>query len=301
MKNTILVVGSVAFDHVKTPSGERVESLGGSATYFSISASFFAPVRLVGVVGNDFSEKYVTLLHNHNIDTTGLIRQAGKTFRWAGSYEKNLNEAHTLSTDLNVFAEFNPVLPESYKNSEFVFLANIDPDLQLFVLDQVKSPKYIVCDTMNLWINVKKNSLLKLLRKVDLFIVNDGEAKMLTGRSNLIEAARAIQKLGPQAVIVKKGEHGSITVYGDEMFLLPAYPIQEVIDPTGAGDTFAGGVVGYLCKAGSTSFADVRKAAVYGTIMASFNVQDFSMDNLFGLDSKKIQARAEKLISLVTP
>ncbi len=299
MSNSILVVGSVAFDHVKTNEGERPESLGGSATYFSYSASYFAPVRLVGVIGNDFPDKYIQLLEKRSIDTQGLIRQDGKTFRWAGSYERDLNEADTLSTDLNVFADFNPVLPESYRDSDFVFLANIDPDLQLNVLEQVTSPKYIVCDTMNLWIDIKKDSLIKLLGKVDLFIVNDAESKMLTGKSNLIAAAREILKLGPKTVIVKKGEHGALAISGDELFILPAYPLERVVDPTGAGDTFAGGTVGYLAKTGSTKFDDIRNAVVYGTVMASFNVENFSLDNLIGLNDDKINERVNALMNVI--
>ncbi len=296
MRNSLLVVGSVAFDHVITPSGEREESLGGSATYFSYSANYFADVKLVGVVGEDFDQKYIDALNQKGIDTTGLIRQPGKTFRWKGSYVNDLNEAETMDTELNVLEHFNPNLPESYKNCDVVFLANIDPELQLNVLNQTKSPKYVVCDTMNLWINIKRPQLLELLKKIDLFILNDAEAKMLSEKTNLIEAAKCIQKLGPGAVVVKKGEHGSILVDGENLFVLPAYPIEKVVDPTGAGDTFAGGMIGYICKTEDTSFDNLRKAVAYGTIMASFNVENFSMDNILNLKQDKIEKRFQKLI-----
>ncbi len=295
MRNSLLVVGSVAFDHVITPSGEREESLGGSATYFSYSANYFADVKLVGVVGEDFDQKHIDALNKKGIDTTGLIRQPGKTFRWKGSYVKDLNEAETMDTELNVLEHFNPDLPESYKNCDVVFLANIDPELQLNVLNQAKSPKYVVCDTMNLWINIKRPQLLELLTKIDLFILNDAEAKMLSEKTNLIEAAKHIQKLGPSAVVVKKGEHGSILVDGENVFVLPAYPIEKVVDPTGAGDTFAGGMIGYICKTEDTSFDNLRKAVAYGTVMASFNVENFSMDNILNLDEEKIENRVQKL------
>ncbi|MEW6535796.1 MAG: PfkB family carbohydrate kinase [Candidatus Auribacterota bacterium] len=301
MSKSIVVVGSVAFDHVKTPAGERKESLGGSATYFSYSSSYFAPVKLVAVVGEDFSDKYIRLLNDKGIDTTGLVRQkGGETFRWAGTYEKDINEAVTLATDLNVFADFKPDLPESYRNSEFVFLANIDPDLQLEVLKQVRNPEYVVCDTMNLWINIKRDSLLNLLKKIDLMILNDGEARILTGQKNLIKAGKMVLELGPKTVIIKKGEHGAVAFSGPEIFMVPAYPVQEVVDPTGAGDTFAGGVVGYLCKSGATDFAAIKKAMLYGTVMASFNVQDFSLDNLKNLTPKMIDERVQCLRSITS-
>jgi len=297
MENRLLVVGSVAFDHVMTPMGERKDSLGGSATYFSYSASYFSPVKLVAVIGDDFPDKYIRLLNDKGIDTSGLMRQPGKTFRWAGSYVDDLNEAKTLSTELNVFEAFKPELPASYRDCEFIFLANIDPELQLNVLQQVKSPKFIACDTMNLWINIKKDKLLELLNKIDLFILNDAEAKMLSGKSNIIEAARIIQKMGPKTIVVKKGEHGSVLLHCDEIFIMHAYPFERIVDPTGAGDTFAGGMVGYLCKKGSVGFADLKQAVAYGTVMASFNVENFSLDNLIGLDESKIEARLKQLMS----
>lgn len=299
MDNSIVVVGSVAFDNVATPAGKRVDSLGGSATYFSYSASFFSPVKLVAVVGEDFDQKYVDMLEQKGVDTAGLVRkQGGKTFRWAGTYEENLNEAQTLETELNVFADFKPDLPASYRTTPFVFLANIDPDLQLEVLEQVEKPQLVACDTMNLWINIKQDSLLKLLRKIDLLILNDGEAKLLTGESNMIKAGKLILEDVAGSVIIKKGEHGSMLFSREGMFMLPCYPIEEVIDPTGAGDTFAGGVMGYLSKAGKTDFNTLRKAMIYGTVMASFNVQDFSLDNMKPLDMQKIDARVQELISL---
>ncbi len=296
MDNSLLVVGSVAFDHVQTPAGEREESLGGSATYFSYSASFFVPVKLVAVIGEDFPQEHIDMLKKRKIDTTGLVRQPGKTFRWAGSYLHNLNEAETLSTELNVFENFKPELPESYKDTPFVFLANINPELQLDVLELVTAPKFVACDTMNLWINYKKPELLKLLKKIDLIVLNDAEAKMLTDNDNVIKAARTIQSYGPKSVVVKKGEHGALLVHEDDLFIVPAYPLATVVDPTGAGDTFAGGMIGYIAKSGKTDSSTLKKAMAYGTVMASFNVQDFSMNNLFNLTDQAIETRLQDLI-----
>lgn len=296
MDNSLLVVGSVAFDHVKTPAGEREESLGGSATYFSYSASFFVPVKLVAVIGEDFPQKYIDMLKQRNIDTDGLVRQSGKTFRWSGSYMDNINEAETLSTELNVFENFDPQLPLSYQDCPYVFLANINPELQLKVLELAKSPKFVACDTMNLWINFKKPELLELLKKIDLIVLNDGEAKMLTESDNLIKAARMIQTYGPKSVVVKKGEHGALLVHEDDLFVVPAYPVETVVDPTGAGDTFAGGMLGYICKTGKTDTKTLKKAMAYGTVMASFNVQDFSMNNMMNLSLDAIENRLQDLI-----
>ncbi|MCB1196237.1 bifunctional hydroxymethylpyrimidine kinase/phosphomethylpyrimidine kinase [bacterium] len=301
MSNNLVVVGSVAFDHVETPVGIREESLGGSAVYFSYSAGYFTKVKLVGVIGDDFPQHHIEQLKKHGIDTKGLVRKTnGKTFRWRGSYLGNLNEAKTLETHLNVFETFDPDLPEDFRTAEFVFLANIDPELQLKVLEQVRSPKYIVCDTMNLWIDIKRNVLLKLLKKIDLIILNDAEAKQLTGELNLIKAARSIQKLGPKTVVVKKGEHGALLVNENNLFVTPAFPIEKVVDPTGAGDTFAGGMVGYLSKTNDTSFKNLKKAVLYGTVMASFNVENFSMDNLFNLSQEKIENRVKELLENIS-
>jgi sugar/nucleoside kinase (ribokinase family) len=248
---SVVVVGSVALDSVKTPFGERTEALGGSAVYFSYSASFFSKVKLVGVVGQDFPSKNLELLRRRKIDLEGLQVSTGDTFRWSGFYEYDLNEAKTLDTRLNVFEKFSPNLPESYRSADCVFLANIDPDLQMRVLRQVRRPKLIAADTMNLWISTKKESLKALCREIDILILNDGEARQLSGKASLIQAGRLIQSWGPKFVVVKKGEHGVLLFSKKNVFSAPAYPLEEVFDPTGAGDTFAGGFVGYLNKQGN--------------------------------------------------
>ncbi|MFA5032232.1 MAG: PfkB family carbohydrate kinase [bacterium] len=290
---SILVVGSVALDTIKTPFGKRKDILGGSATYFSYSASFFTGVKLVAVVGDDFPKKHISLLKSRGINLDGLkVIKNGKTFRWSGSYKYDMNEATTHSTDLNVFETFKPQIPESYKNSEYVLLANIDPDLQLNVLSQVKKPKLIAADSMNLWINTKKSSLMKLLKKIDIFIINEGEARLFTGQPSLIKAGRMILGYGPKHVVVKKGEHGCLLFSKNGFFSAPAYPLENIFDPTGAGDTFAGGFIGYLAKLNKTHTEyDLRKAVVYGSVMASFNVESFSLERLKKLTDKEIQAR----------
>ncbi|MDD2891199.1 MAG: PfkB family carbohydrate kinase [bacterium] len=290
---SILVVGSVALDTIETPFGKRKDILGGSATYFSYSASFFTGVKLVAVVGDDFPKKHISLLKSRGINLDGLkVIKNGKTFRWSGSYKYDMNEATTHSTDLNVFETFKPQIPESYKNSEYVLLANIDPDLQLNVLSQVKKPKLIAADSMNLWINTKKSSLMKLLKKIDIFIINEGEARLFTGQPSLIKAGRMILGYGPKHVVVKKGEHGCLLFSKNGFFSAPAYPLENIFDPTGAGDTFAGGFIGYLAKLNKTHTEhDLRKAVVYGSVMASFNVESFSLERLKKLTDKEIQAR----------
>jgi len=296
----ILVVGSVALDSVKTPFGERKEALGGSATFFSYSASFFHPVNLVGVVGEDFPEEHIGLLNGKGIDTAGLKAiPGGKTFRWEGYYDYDLNEAHTLSTCLNVFDVFQPELPDSYRDSEYVFLANIDPELQIHVLDQVRAPKLKVCDTMNFWIEGKRDKLIELLGKVDIITLNDAEARQLTGEPNLVKAARKIISWGPEHVVIKKGEHGALLFSGDGVFSAPALPIEEIYDPTGAGDTFAGGFVGYLAREGTLDEATLRRAMIYGSVMASFNVEDFSLDRMKRLGAGEIEERFGRFIELV--
>ncbi|MDD5687314.1 MAG: PfkB family carbohydrate kinase [Elusimicrobia bacterium] len=292
---SILVVGSVALDSVKTPFGERKEILGGSATYFSYSASFFTKVNLVAVVGNDFQKEHIELLKSRNINVEGLKVVEGQTFRWCGFYEYDMNEAKTLSTCLNVFETFKPEIPESYKDSKFIFLANIDPDLQMEVLSQIKKPKLIAADSMNLWIKIKKPSLIKLLSKIDILIINDAEARLLTEQSSLIKAGRIILNYGLKYVVIKKGEHGSLLLSKDNFFSAPAYPIEEVLDPTGAGDTFAGGFFGYLAKLDKKPTEDdMKKAVIYGSVMASFNVEDFSLERLKKLTNREITARYKK-------
>lgn len=304
MGKTITVVGSIALDTVETPFGKKENILGGSCTYFSYAASFFTNVNLVGVVGNDFPQEHVDLLNSRNICTKGLTKEEGETFRWGGSYIDNINEAETKSTDLNVFETFDPQLPEEYKQSDFVFLANIDPDLQLKVLNQIKNPELIICDTMNLWIDIKQESLKELLSKVDIFILNDGEAKMLSGESNIIKAAKKIAEMGPEYILIKKGEHGAL-IYSKSMtpqfFMIPSFPVEKVVDPTGAGDTFAGGFTGFLAAQDNVSQETIKKSMIYGTTMASFNVEDFSLERMKKLNEEEINNRAadfEKIISL---
>jgi len=288
---SILVVGSVAFDSVKTPFGEAKDILGGSASYFSIAASFFAPVNLVAVVGDDFPNEHVDLFHRFCVDTRGLQKLPGKTFRWKGEYGFALNEAKTLDTQLNVFESFRPEIPLGYRNCEYVFLGNIDPVLQRQVLAQVNRPKFVACDTMNYWIDHRLEELRKTLALVQILIINDAEARMLTGESNLTKAARTICALGPKILVVKKGEYG-VSMYADgSIFGAPAFPLEDVFDPTGAGDSFAGGFVGYLAKVGRLDGETLRKAVIYGSIMASFNVEDFSLQRMKRLKHSEIQER----------
>ncbi len=288
---SILVVGSVAFDSVETPFGKADDVLGGSATYFSTSASYFTDVKLVAVVGEDFPDEHITGLKEKGIDLAGLKKVPGKTFRWKGRYDYDLNQAHTLETHLNVFSAFNPEVPESYKDSPFVFLANIDPELQMKVLEQVKRPKLIACDTMNFWIEGKPDSLRKLLKNVDLFVINEGEAREFSGQASLVKAAKEILACGPKTLIIKRGEYGALMFNGGSMFSAPAYPLEEIFDPTGAGDTFAGGLMGYLANTGDLSEDNIRKAIIFGSVMASFNVEAFSLNRLKTLTLPEIRAR----------
>ncbi len=296
---SILVVGSIALDSVKTPYGEKIDCLGGSATFFSISASYFSHVNIVAVVGEDFPDSYKEFLKKRkNIDLSGLETKSGKTFRWKASYECDINNPQTLDTQLNVFGQFNPVIPEKYKNSRFLFLANIDPDLQANILNQIPRPKLIACDSMNYWIKTKRQSLERLLKKVDIFFVNDSEAKMLAGTDNILKAAKHIIKLGPKITVIKKGEHGVLFSSSDSSFIAPAYLLEEVVDPTGAGDTFAGGFMGYLSSQPKLDSATFRKAVVYGTIMASFNVESFSINKLANLKKTDIEKRYKEFVKL---
>lgn len=288
---SLLVVGSVAFDSVKTPFGQVENVLGGSATYFSTSASFFTDVSLVAIVGEDFPEEHIEFLKSRKIDLAGLEKVKGKTFRWKGEYSYQLNEAHTLDTQLNVFQSFNPKIPKKYQDRKIVFLANIDPDLQRKVLEQVKKPKLVACDTMNFWIAGKKASLIETLKLVDILIINDGEARELSNETNLVKAAAFIRALGPKTLIVKRGEYGVLLFGGDGIFSAPAYPLESVFDPTGAGDTFAGGFMGYLAKTMKFDNVHIRKAIVMGSVMASFNVEDFSLNRMKKLQVKEIEKR----------
>ncbi len=288
---SILVVGSVALDSIETPFGKREEILGGSATFFSISASFFDKVNIIATVGEDFPKKYLRLLKERRIGTGGIAVNRGKTFRWEGRYEHDMNVAHTLATHLNVFQDFAPKIPHSLRDSKILFLANIDPDLQDSVLRQVNRPKLIACDSMNHWITSKKRSLEKFLHKVDIFLLNDAEARQFSGEANLMKAAKAIVSKGPKSVVIKKGEHGVIYYSKSGHFVAPAYPLENVYDPTGAGDTFAGGVIGYLSKAGRINDTAIRKSMIYGSIMASFAVEDFSVNRLLGKKMSDINKR----------
>jgi len=287
----LLAVGSVALDSVETPFGKREEVLGGSATYFSTCASFFGPVRLVAVVGEDFPDEHVAFLRERGVDLSGLARRPGRTFRWTGRYEFDLNQAHTLDTQLNVFADFRPELPEAYRDSTHVFLGNIDPELQGRVLDQVRSPRFVAADTMNFWISSRRAALLATLGRVDMLFVNDAEVRQLAGEHNVVRAARAVLGLGPRAVVVKRGEYGALCFSGEEVFAASAYPLPELFDPTGAGDSFAGGFMGYLARAGGLDHHTMRRAIVLGGVLASFAVERFSLDRLRSLTPDEIRSR----------
>jgi sugar/nucleoside kinase (ribokinase family) len=288
---SILVVGSVALDTVRTPFGSASEVLGGSATYFSAAASFFSEVRLVAVVGEDFPEAHLSFLESRSVDLEGLARVPGRTFRWVGEYGYDLNEARTIETHLNVFGSFRPVIPRRYQESDIVFLANIDPDLQQEVLRQVRAPGLVAADTMNYWIRGKPQSLRQLLGSVDVLLINDAEARQLAGEPNLARAARAILSWGPRSLVIKRGEYGALMVRHDGWFAAPGIPLDTVFDPTGAGDCFAGGFLGYLANTMNFEEANVRKAIVMGSVMASFNVEAFSLDRLRDLTYPEIEAR----------
>ena len=296
--SSILVVGSVAFDSVKTPFGEAANVLGGSATYFSVSASYFSPVKMVSVIGKDFTDDHQTIFKRHNIDTAGLIQTTGETFRWKGRYGFELNEAETLDTQLNVLETFEPQIPENYKNCDYVFLGNIDPVLQVKVLDQIKNPKLVACDTMNFWIDAKLDDLKKTLQRIDMLVINDGEARMLAGEANLVQAANRILAMGPKRLIIKRGEYGVLMFNGDSIFGAPAYPLEEVFDPTGAGDTFAGGLMGHLARADDVEDSTLRQAIIFGSVMASFNVEAFSLGKLSALTKTDIDTRFEQFRKL---
>lgn len=292
----VLIVGSMALDNVRTPAGQVRDALGGAADYSSIAASFFSAINLVGVVGDDFPLEHLEFLKSRGVDLAGVqIVPGGATFRWSGYYDFDLNVAHTLDTQLNVFADFKPNLPANYKGAEYVFLANIDPELQLEVLNQVTSPKLTACDTMNFWIDGKREALVEVLKRVDIAILNDAEARQLTGKLSVVSAAKSLQQMGPNTVIIKKGEHGALLFSGDEHFAAPSYPLEQIADPTGAGDSFAGGFIGYVASQGNADMATLRRGVAYGSVMASFNVEDFSLNRLRTLTPKQISERYEEL------
>jgi sugar/nucleoside kinase (ribokinase family) len=297
---SVLVVGSIALDTVKTPVEEHSDLLGGSASYAAVAASFFSPVKLVGVVGSDFPESEFDFWKTRQIDSGGVQRVNGKTFRWSGEYSWDLNTRETRSTALNVFEYFKPNLPESYRKTDFVLLANIAPSLQSHVLDQMERPRFVTADTMDLWIETTRKDLDALLPRVDLLILNDSEAREITKETSLIKAGRQIRKMGPRYVAIKKGEHGALLFGEAEFFSCGAYPLEDIHDPTGAGDTFAGGIAGYLAGTVSTvHFTDLRKAMIYGSVLASFCVEAFSLERLRALSLEEINERYEmfKLIS----
>jgi len=297
---SLLVVGSVALDSIETPFDKVDNALGGAATYISLAASYFtAPVNLVAVVGDDFDKAHLKMLEKHNINLDGLeIIKGEKTFRWGGKYHYDLNVRDTIFTELNVFENFDPKIPEKWKKNNMLLLGNILPSLQLKVLDQVEKSKFIVCDTMNLWIDTAYNDLLKVLKKTDMLIINDSEARLLSREPNLIKAAKIIQDLGPKQLIIKKGEHGALLFNEDQIFSAPAYPLENINDPTGAGDVFAGGFAGYLHKTGDLSFENMKRAVVYGSTMASFCVERFSTKGLEDLSNLQIHERFVEFLEL---
>ena len=288
---SILVVGSVALDTVETPFGRADDALGGSATFFSAAASLFGAVQLVGVIGDDYPVDALGFLAERGVDLSGLEQAQGESFRWSGVYSFDLNSRETLETRLGVFADFDPKIPEGFRDAEWVFLGNIDPELQLGVLDQVHRPKFVACDTMNLWIDIKRDRLLELLKRVDLLLVNDAEARQLSGDSNLSRAARWIMDHGPRYLIIKKGEHGAILFTPQSVFFAPGYPLEDVFDPTGAGDAFAGGFMGHLAQCGRVDDGDLRRAVIYGSVLGSFAVERFSVERFKDLTSEEIEDR----------
>ena len=296
----LLVVGSLGLDDVTTPFYKTENALGGAATYISIAASYFtSPIYLVGVVGEDFPKEYIDLLEKKNIDLEGLqIIEGGKTFRWAGKYHYDLNVRDTLLTELNVFENFDPVVPEKYKKSSYVCLGNIDPVLQMKVLVQMIDPKCVVCDTMNYWIERQKNELLELLKKVNILIINDSETRLLANEPNLIKAAKHILDFGPEIIIIKKGEHGALLISRATIFSAPAYPLESIYDPTGAGDTFAGGFIGYLHKTQDLNIDNIKRAVIYGSTMASFCVEQFSTKGLEEIDYLRVNDRYREFLNL---
>ncbi|HEY0529743.1 MAG TPA: PfkB family carbohydrate kinase [Gemmatimonadaceae bacterium] len=297
---SVLVVGSVALDSVETPFGKADDVLGGSATFFSASASLLTKVSVVGVVGSDYPVARLDPLKKRGVDFTGLEHATGNSFRWRGRYRHDLNSAETLETHLGVFSHFSPKIPDALKQIPFLFLANIDPRLQLDVLKQVKRPKLVACDTMNFWIQSRRPDLLELLEHVDLVTLNDGEARQLTEKANLVQAAQWIMARGPRHVIIKKGEHGAFMFNANSIFFAPAFPLESVFDPTGAGDSFAGGFIGYLAATGDLSEANMRRAVIYGSVMGSFAVEQFSIDRLMTVTRREIDQRVKDLRKLVT-
>ena len=295
---SVLVVGSVALDSVETPYGKVNETIGGSGTYFSAGASYFTDVNVVAVVGEDFPQKKIVFLKDRRVNFDGLVVKPGKTFRWGGKYDTDINQRETLFTHLNVFENFDPVLPDHYKKTPYVFLANIHPDLQQKVLNQMERPKLVVMDTMNFWIEGAPDSLRKVLKSIDILIINDSETKQLADDPNLFTAAQKIQEMGPKTLVIKKGDHGALMIHNNNYFFAPAFPLPAIQDPTGAGDTFAGGFVGYLAKMNDFSNKTLRQAIIYGSTMASFCVERFSLDCIRDLTENQIKNRYQQFLSM---
>jgi sugar/nucleoside kinase (ribokinase family) len=295
----LLVVGSIALDSVATPFGETADALGGAAVFFSLAGVVLHPVQVVGVVGGDFPEQHLATLTDRGVDLTGVERRGGESFRWKARYSYDLSSRETLETRLGVFAEFRPQIPPAFRNASYVFLGNIDPELQLSVLDQVRTPQLVACDTMNYWIHSKRDVLLELLRHIDILMVNDAEARELSGDWNVYRAAHWILGRGPRMAVIKQGEHGALLVDSETAFKVPAYPLQEVFDPTGAGDAFAGGFMGYLARVGDASFDNLRRAMVYGSAMGSFAVEAFGVQRLERATLLEVRARVRAFRDLV--
>lgn len=299
---SLLAVGTVAFDDIETPMGRAEMAIGGAATYITLAASHFLnDLRLVSVIGDDFPQDMLNFMRQRGIDLEGLQVKAGeKSFFWAGRYHNNMNSRDTLDTQLNVLADFDPVLPDAYKDTEYLMLGNLTPAVQLRVIEQMnKRPKLIALDTMNFWMDIAWDSLMEVLGKIDMLIINDEEARQLSGEHSLVKAAHKIHALGPRFLVIKKGEHGALLFEGDKLFFAPALPLQEVTDPTGAGDTFAGGFMGYIAKTQDTSFENMKRAIIYGSAMASFCVEQFSVDALKSLDAAQINERVKRFVELV--
>jgi sugar/nucleoside kinase (ribokinase family) len=295
---SVLIVGSTALDSIKTPKSENPRLLGGSASHAAVAASFFSPVKLIGIVGNDFPRKYLQLYRRHKIDVSGLQIRPGKTFHWSGEYEANMNNRRTLLTELGVFEAFTPTLPEAHQDAPFVLLANIAPALQHHVLDQMRRPKFVVADTMDLWLNIALPDLLKLLRRIDGFVLNDSEAHQLTKEDNVFAALKKIHKLGPKYAVIKKGSHGSILSGPRGFFICPAYPLHQVVDPTGAGDSFVGGMMGYLAAARGPIEANFRRAMIHGSVVASFCCEGFGLNRTTKIKREDIRRRVKELEKL---
>lgn len=295
---SVLAVGTVAFDSIETPYGMAERVLGGSASYFAVAASFFAPVRIVAVVGEDFPEEYLELFSRQGIDTEGVEKARGETFFWRGRYHEDLNVRDTLEVRLNVLSGFAPRLPEAYRDAEYVFLGNIDPTIQIAVLDQVRSLRLVACDTMDHWIRNSPQELKKLLKRAQMLVINDSEARLLSGDHNIVRAARSLLKMGPKLVLIKRGEYGVLQFSDSSIFATPAYPLEEVFDPTGAGDSFAGGLLGQLARSRDHSERGLRRAIVYGSVVASFVVEDFGLRRLLRLSLADIEERFRRFIKL---